>query len=205
MLNTANQSVVWTAGHCVHGGQGKAFHANWRFVPAYDNGNAPYGQFGARELWSTNQWMQHGEDGSATQFIEDFGAGIVGLDAQGRTLMQAVNGGQGILFNQAVDQSFVQVGYPGEGKFDGSVAYACLNHTADVLAETGDGTTPSEIGAGCDMTGGSSGGPWLIGLQTNGVGFVNTVTSNGSNTLPQMHGSYQGANAYTLFQSVASR
>ncbi len=203
VVNTANQSVVWTAGHCVHSGAGGTFHnTNWRFVPGYDNGNAPYGQFPARELWSTNQWMQNG--GEHGPFLEDFGAGIVGRDGQGRTLMQAVNGGQGILFNQAVDQTFVQVGYPGEGQFDGSVAYACLNHTAEVQAET-DGTTPTQIGVGCDMTGGSSGGPWLIGLQSNGVGYVNSVTSNGSALTPQMHGAYQGANAYTLFQSVASR
>jgi V8-like Glu-specific endopeptidase len=202
VVNTDNQSVVWTAGHCVHSGRGGSFHANWRFVPGYNAGNAPYGQFGARELWSTTQWMQNG--GEHGPFLEDFGAAIVGRDSQNHTLMQAVNGGQGILFNQPVDQQFAQVGYPGEGQFDGSTMYACLNQTAEVLAER-DGTTPTQIGVGCDMTGGSSGGAWIIGLQSDGVGYVNSVTSNGSSVSPQMHGAYQGADAYALFQAVASR
>ena len=82
----------------------------------------------------------------------------------------------------------------------GSVAYACLNRTAQV--KTVDGRTPSEIGVGCDMTGGSSGGPWLIGVQANGLGYVNSVTSNGSDASPQMHGPYQGATAQALFAAV---
>ena len=199
VVKAANQSVVWTAGHCVHGGKGADFHrSNWRFVPAYHNGQAPYGQFPARDLWSTTQWMQNGSDSGP--FTEDFGAGIVGTNAAGRTLMQAVGTSQGIVFNQSTEQQFLQVGYPGEKPFNGSVMYACVNRTA--VVETIDGRTASQIGAGCDMTGGSSGGPWLIGVQANGLGYVTSVTSSGSNTSPQMYGPYQGATAQALFTAV---
>jgi len=200
VVNTANQSVVWTAGHCVHGGRGSDFFRNnWRFVPAYHNGEAPYGQFAARDLWTTTQWMQNGTD-DVTSSAEDIGAAIVGTNATGRTLMQAVGGAQGITFNQSTEQQFVQVGYPAKKPFDGSVKYACINRTAEV--KTVDGRTPSEIGVGCDMTGGSSGGPWLIGVRADGLGYVNSVTSWGYDATPQMYGPYHGATAAALFSAV---
>jgi hypothetical protein len=37
------------------------------------------------------------------------------------------------------------------------------------------------------------------------VGYVNSVTSNSAAGSGQMHGAYQGAIAYSLFQSVQSR
>jgi V8-like Glu-specific endopeptidase len=48
---------VATAGHCVTDGEG-AWADNWIFVPGYDAGRAPYGQFPARERRTVGK---HGE------------------------------------------------------------------------------------------------------------------------------------------------
>jgi hypothetical protein len=52
---SGNDSVVWTAGHCVHDGASN-FHTNWTFVPAYADGSRPYGTWTARTLLTTNGW-----------------------------------------------------------------------------------------------------------------------------------------------------
>src|SRR4051794_445480 len=52
-LVSTNQSVVWTAGHCVNEGPG-AFYKNFMFVPAYRDGAAPYGRFAAPTLLTTS-------------------------------------------------------------------------------------------------------------------------------------------------------
>ncbi|SDP35708.1 hypothetical protein SAMN04487905_103341 [Actinopolyspora xinjiangensis] len=43
VITADNQNTVWTAGHCLHNGNGQ-FYSNITFVPAHDNGEAPYGE-----------------------------------------------------------------------------------------------------------------------------------------------------------------
>lgn len=57
---SANESVVWTAGHCVNEGPG-AFYKNFLFVPAYRDGSAPYGKFAGLTLLTTSGWQASGE------------------------------------------------------------------------------------------------------------------------------------------------
>ncbi len=45
-ITGTNESVVWTAGHCVYEGPG-GFFTNFMFVPAYRDGAAPYGAAGS--------------------------------------------------------------------------------------------------------------------------------------------------------------
>ena len=45
-LTSNNESVVWTAGHCVNEGPGK-YYTNWAFVPSYKDNKRPYGTFAA--------------------------------------------------------------------------------------------------------------------------------------------------------------
>ena len=47
-LTSGNQSVVWTAGHCVNEGPG-GFYTNWAFVPAYKDGARAVRHVGGRE------------------------------------------------------------------------------------------------------------------------------------------------------------
>src|SRR5690606_25388708 len=136
-------SVVITAGHCVKY-QG-AWHTNWVFVPAYDNGERSYGTWTAKSTHSTPQWV-------ASEDIDyDVGAAVVNpLD--GRLLTDVV-GAQGIAFNQARNQDMYAFGYPAADPYDGSRLVYCSGTTfTDFLLST-------DHGMACDMTGGSSGGP----------------------------------------------
>ena len=69
-LNSGNQSVVWTAGHCVNEGPG-GFYTNWVFVPGYKDGAAPYGTWAAENLLTTSGW------GNGGDFGVDLGAAVV--------------------------------------------------------------------------------------------------------------------------------
>ncbi len=102
-LTSGNESVVWTAGHCVNQGPG-AFYTNWAFVPAYKDGARPYGTWTARALLTTSAWGQGGD------FSYDLGAAVVNTSG-GATLTDTV-GSRGIAFNQPAQQHYLSHGYP---------------------------------------------------------------------------------------------
>ena len=186
-ITSRNESVVWTAGHCVNEGPGDNF-TNWAFVPAYLDGAAPYGKWAARSLATTNQWRQSGNHSY------DLGAAVVATDASGFSLNDVV-GGRSLTFDYNADQRYLSHGYPAAAPFSGGRLYIC-----DAPLGLRD-TNPSmsslpTMGIGCDMTGGSSGGGWVT-LS----GAVASVNSYHYKTLRNvMFGPYQGSVARGLFE-----
>jgi hypothetical protein len=184
-LTSGNESVVWTAGHCVNEGPG-AFYTNWAFVPAYKDGARPYGTWTARRLLTTSGW------GNAGDFSYDLGAAVVNTNG-GATLTDTV-GSRGVAFNQAAQQHYLSHGYPAAPPFTGGRMYIC---EAD-LGTRDTSANPPTLGIGCDMTGGSSGGGWVVGNS------VLSVNSYGYRTQPNvMYGPYQGSVAQQLYTSAA--
>jgi hypothetical protein len=185
-LTSGNESVVWTAGHCVNEGPG-AFYTNWAFVPAYKDGARPHGTWTARELLTTSAW------GNGGDFGYDLGAAVVNTNG-GATLTDTV-GSRGIGFNQAAEQHYLSHGYPAAPPFSGGRMFIC---EAD-LGTRDTSADPPTMGIGCDMTGGSSGGGWVVGndvLSVNSYGY--------SNQPDVMYGPYQGAVAQQLYTSAGS-
>jgi hypothetical protein len=184
-LTSGNESVVWTAGHCVNEGPG-AFYTNWAFVPAYKDGARPYGTWTARTLLTTAAWGQGGD------FSYDLGAAVMNTSG-GQTLTDTV-GSRGAAFNQAAGQHYLAHGYPAAPLFTGGRMFIC---EAD-LGTRDTSANPATMGIGCDMTGGSSGGGWVVGnnvLSVNSYGY--------SNQPNVMYGPYQGSVAQQLYASAA--
>jgi hypothetical protein len=184
-LTSRNESVVWTAGHCVNEGPG-AFYTNWAFVPAYKDGARPYGTWTARTLLTTSAWGQSGD------FGYDVGAAVVNTNA-GATLTDTV-GSRGAAFNQAAQQRYLSHGYPAAPPFSGGRMFICESD----LGTRDTSANPPTMGIGCDMTGGSSGGGWVVGnsvLSVNSYGY--------SNQPSVMYGPYQGSVAQQLYTSAA--
>lgn len=186
-LASANESVVWTAGHCVHDGPGE-FHANWAFVPAYRDGVRPFGTFAARALLTTDRWATAGD------FGHDLGSAVVHPVA-GASLTATIGGGRGIAFNYVRQQRYLAYGYPAAKKFNGQRLRVC-----DAPWGLDDSNfSPPTMGIGCDMTGGSSGGGWIVGSD------VYSVNSYGYRSLQNvMFGPYQGAVAQDLYTAAAA-
>ncbi|MCW2547664.1 MAG: hypothetical protein JWN96_2124 [Mycobacterium sp.] len=186
---------LWTAGHCVHSGNGQPScrSTNVFFVPAYKDCVAPLGQFTASRLWCRTNWYQHGNPGG---LFEDMGVAITN-PLNGRMLSQVV-GWLGFAYNFPRNQTWTSLGYPAASPFNGQRMYQ------DTAPYANDGSVPGSpepIGIGCSMTGGCSGGPWLMGLGT--TNYVNGHNSYRPTNQPlEMYAPYFGDNAHSLMQIV---
>jgi V8-like Glu-specific endopeptidase len=187
---SANKSTVSTAGHCVNEGPG-AFATNFVFVPAYLDGAAPYGKFAATFLYTPTQWS------SAGDMQYDTGFAVV-APVNGTTLADTV-GASGVQFNAARGLSYTSYGYPQAKPFDGTSLKSCTGTAAD------DPFNPqfNSQGISCDMTGGSSGGPWFIGTGSSGV--QNSINSYGyGKKYPIMYGPYWGSVIQQAYSDASS-
>ncbi|MBT2565502.1 hypothetical protein J7I84_03140 [Arthrobacter sp. ISL-85] len=187
-LNSGNHSTVATAGHCVN--ESGAYATNFVFVPAYDNGAAPYGKWTAKALYAPTQWVSSGD------MTYDTGFAVVNPDSKGRLLTDVV-GGSGTAFNQARGQSYTAYGYPQAAPFDGTSLWSCNGVAKDDTNNPQFGTQ----GIRCDMTGGSSGGPWFLGVGSDGV--QNSINSYGYNGSAVMYGPYWGAVIQATYNNAA--
>ncbi|MFG2870766.1 trypsin-like serine peptidase [Streptomyces sp. NPDC048338] len=187
-VTSQNASTVVTAGHCVKY-QG-AWHTNWVFVPGYANGSAPYGQWTATKTLTTPQWE------ASEDINHDVGAAVV-APLDGRTLT-SVTGAQGIQFNGGYNKPMYAFGFPAASPYDGSkLVYCSGNSSKDFLFS-------QDHGLACNMTGGSSGGPWFTGFdESTGTGLQVSVNSFGYAFLPnRMFGPYFGNDAKALYDKA---
>lgn len=166
-VGSGTPSIVLTAGHCVHDGNGSpnSWASMWMFIPAYEDGGSftgckgtPYGCWTAGELRTTSDWY------AGSDFADDAGFAVMDPGGQpGETLaeLNSVVGSQSIAFNTATvaEQTFA-FGYPAAQKYKGRDLIYCAGES--VSGPRGGGT----VGLDCDMTGGSSGGPWYVSFDT---------------------------------------
>lgn len=186
VVNTPTKRVIFTAGHCeVDGG---VWSRNVAFVPGCHNGVRPYGTFVASKLYSIQGWIQN------ENFSYDMSAAVL----RGPTPVANVVGSRGIRFNQARQQSFVSFGYPAAFPFDGERLWRCPSPFMGL-----DNTTnaPQTQWITCNMTGGSSGGGWIVQ-----AAYLNSVNSYGYNGQPnRMYGPYFGPAAANLYNAIKSQ
>lgn len=184
-VSSANELTVSTAGHCVNEGGG-AYASRWIFVPAYENGRAPYGQWTATELITTSAWANSGD-------ISYDGAFAVMAPLNGRTLSDTV-GATGVGFNLSRGLAYDAFGYPAARPFNGETLQGCTG-----AARPDPYNQTLSQGIPCDMTGGSSGGPWFT------QGLQNSVNSFGySGVRNTMFGPYFGTAIQQAYQAAAN-
>jgi V8-like Glu-specific endopeptidase len=197
-VSSPDSSTVLTAGHCVNeGGDGVtsgAYATHFVFVPGYRDGLAPYGTFAATHLATTSGWRTAGD------FDVDVAFANVGPNSAGRTLVQAV-GGQAIAFNRPRGGPVTVLGYPAAAPFTGER----LTYCAGRLQQDTIALSPDQ-GLRCDMTPGSSGGPWLAGFDpVLGRGTLVSVTSFIYTAhAGYLWGPYLAGTAQSLYAAVSS-
>lgn len=194
-VNSRNRSLVWTAGHCVFDfDAGGGFATNWNFVPGYRDEVAPFGEWPAKELATTPGWR------SSANIRYDLGAAVVTKNASGQRL-QDVIGARGIGFDQPRDQLYSAFGYPAEPpplEFTGEREFRC--DSKPIASDQPVGSGPSTMAISCDMTGGSSGGGWVVGTT------LLSVTSYGYMLEPDyLYGPYLSTEARELYMSVRGK
>jgi len=168
-------SVVLTAGHCVYDDVANEFATMFAFMPDFDastSGSAidcpstPYGCWAATSLVTTIAWANGDFDDDYAFAVFESG-GHSGIDS-----LEGTVGTQEIAFNQSHPTSVHSFGYPHATPYDGTVLTYCAG--TDISNPYGETT----YGLKCDMTGGSSGGPWFTDFdEATGVGTLTSVNS----------------------------
>ncbi|MGW0065999.1 trypsin-like serine peptidase [Streptosporangium sandarakinum] len=191
-VRSANRDLVVTAGHCVKDGAG-AWADNWVFVPGYDRGRQPYGQFTARRMFVAGPWARGADD--------SYDVGMVALNTRNGRHLGDVVGAQEIAFGTPRGRPAHGFGFPADAPYDGEQLVYCAGPVHDDPHEQ-----TADQGMRCDMTAGSSGGPWLTGFDAvTGRGTITSVSSfKYSDDHGTMYGPYFGSTIRDL-HTVAER
>ena len=183
-----NSSTVLTAGHCVYSPPPGTFgyvgtHTNFVFIPSRRAGANPVGTWTAAVSATTVGW-QFG-------YLEyDVGALVMNRGGLSNNHVATDTGSLGVLFNAAQVQHFHGIGYPQGARnlaqtqpglqFNGEYQEICPAATAGTDLPTGGAGDPPTLGIGCDSTGGTSGGPWIVnfsGYPAKANNLINSVFS----------------------------
>jgi V8-like Glu-specific endopeptidase len=166
-INSAGRRLVLTAGHCLYSilpnHLAPSFARYFDFVPAYTNGEAPFGEFIGRKVFLPPPWLRSGNENF------DMAAVITEPNAAGQNVADAVGGGLSIATDRARDQEYQVLGYPG-GPERKHMQECDARFSGDDRLTYPLGGPPS-LGVSCFMGEGSSGGPWLIegGTEVGGI------------------------------------
>jgi V8-like Glu-specific endopeptidase len=149
---SSNHNTVDTAGHCLY------WNGNWVrnviFCPLYDSGTSRFGCWAARELLVPSEWI----NARPGDLHRDFGMVVVSPNSEGN--LTDVVGGAGWAYNQPANSTFYAYGYPAGFPFDGQTRKSCPGSAGKSWQHAGG----LVISIPCDMTGGSSGGPWFVSI-----------------------------------------
>lgn len=173
--SSVGNKAVLTAGHCVsEGGQNK-WVSNWVFVPAYKNGDKPYGTWPAFYFYAFKNWLGTGDWGRDVAFA-------CVSNQNGKTLAQTV-GTLGFSFNQSRKKHWNVFGYPAGAPWDGE----WMVETQASMASIETAPSPDCTGVGTGQRPGFSGGPWILSFVPGKAGannYANGVNSHFFNETP---------------------
>ncbi|WP_017329472.1 trypsin-like serine protease [Burkholderia pyrrocinia] len=172
--------VIVTAAHCVANFGQKQFYSNWVFVPAYSNGTAPYGTWNGASATVMTSYYDGTDPCAVAGVICQDDVAVIVLSPQGGSY--AGNsagwygyGWNGYSYNPSGLALIDQLGYP--VALDSGVYMERNESQGFVSAGNSNNTIIGSL-----MTGGSSGGPWLVNLgmppTLNGTGFGNAASHN---------------------------
>lgn len=199
-IASANESTIDTAGHCVAAGGKSHFYTNWVFCARYSDasGCSPDYMWVANKLFTHVNWAKYG------WLTYDYGAAVVTPNSSTNatnaadSLTDAI-GGAGVAYNQSSQQNYNALGYPQAPPFNGTRLFSCQSplYQRDQPAKAG----PATSGIACDMTGGSSGGGWLIAR--NGKYYVNGHNDyKYSNDPYHMYSPYYGDEWFKVYDTA---
>ncbi|MEV6201361.1 hypothetical protein AB0M64_15440 [Streptomyces sp. NPDC051771] len=164
---SADKNTIWTAGHCVHEGDGSG-EAGWSkyvmYYPGYSRGADPVGEWTAARLHAPTAWTQDGD-----AYEADIAAVVLNPRLDGN-LEDVVGYAFGYLFteNRTDYAGAAVMGYPAEGyqrsDLDGERLMYCAGDTTDAFPLN---PFDDRIKLDCDMGRGVSGGAFVWGPQND--------------------------------------
>jgi hypothetical protein len=208
-------SLVLTAAHCAYDEVATAFASNWIFIPAWGQQSVGFQGVDCTRYdatvygcWTAQALVVHHGYASAGSFntqatTHDFAFAVVGPGGKSRTAhLDGAVGSYPISFDPLqTGWRAAAFGYPAAGKYKGNTLTYCAGPT---ITDAYNGNLT--WGVGCDMTGGSSGGPWFNGLnETNGSGgTLSSLNSYGYSGIRNMYGPRFNATTQAVYNAANS-
>lgn len=215
-------ALILTAAHCVYDESGQTFATNWVFIPDYDaapealstnmDNYCPDTLYGC---WTAQSMAVHENYATAGSFndqavLHDFAVVRVGPGGKGGGVDPELDenvSDQAYSFTETHDggatlgvangTSGYAFGYPAAKKYKGNDLIYCAGPIDRDPANSNDTYRFN----GCEMTGGSSGGSWLIGFDPDaGSGTVMSVNSYIYTGVKAMHGPILDANTQVVYK-----
>ena len=198
------RSIVLTAGHCVYDPK-TGIADNWMFVPDYDALQlSPFSSCDEEDgCWYADKLLAHtgftdelGFTDTATMY--DWGFAVIQSD--GATPLPDKDGANAFTLDESglsENSQGYSFGYPAAGKYRGSDLIYCKGNVFSD-SKNNDATW----GMVCDMTGGSSGGPWLSDFVA-GDGKLSSLNSyKYTNDRRRMYGRKFDSNTRDTFEEA---
>lgn len=209
--SVSGRSIILTAAHCAYDETGGAFATNWMFVPDYDSAAVSLntsGSFCANTslgCWTASALVVASGYATAGGFndqavVHDYAFAVVGAGGKsGTAQLDSTVGGHPIQFSAASGAADTYLfGYPASGRYKGKDLVYCRGPLGfDPL------TANATYRVGCNMTGGSSGGPWFTPFG-GGSGTMMSVNSYGYSGITAMHGPMLNTETQAMFGAAAS-
>jgi hypothetical protein len=212
----SSYSIVLTAGHCAVDETTGIFATNWMFMPNWDRQPATFATACTASFygcWTAQGLVVHSGFRFAGGFNDeavrhDWAFAVVGpggksnAQLDGSKASGGVGGSYPIAFNSvSTGNRLSAFGYPAAGRYKGKDLTWCAG---SIFQDSG--TSNTTWGMACNMTGGSSGGPWFAGLnETNGSGgTLSSLNSYGYSGLSNMYGPKFNSNTQATYNAANS-
>jgi hypothetical protein len=203
----AGYSLVLTAAHCAFDESTGKFATNWLFIPNFDGSPTFTCAQTIHGCWTAQALVVHEGYATAGGFnaqatLHDFAFAVVGPGGKsGSAQLDGTVGSFPITFSAFPDGTQMYAfGYPAAGRYKGKDLTYCAG---PVFSDPyNDELT---YGMTCNMTGGSSGGPWLSSFTSStGSGTLSSVNSYGYSGVKAMHGPKFDSNTADVYTSANS-
>ena len=202
-------SVVMTAAHCAYDetarGAMSGFAQNWLFIPSFDTAPTFTCAQTTHGCWTARALVVHRGYATSGSFntqatLHDFAFAVVGAGGTNGTthLDQLVGTYPVVTNNLAVGSRVHSFGYPAAGRYRGKDLTYCAGPIHEDASNGND-----TWGLPCNMTGGSSGGPWIAGF-TNTGGALSSLNSYGYGNQAVMYGPKFGTLAQNVYNAANS-
>ena len=203
LVRSEHVDVVLTAAHCVSDGRGR-WATSWTFVPGYQGGAQPYGQYTARRFFVSPGWTGPGGGSERYDiaFVQVTPATLDGT-AGGRPEAARPPAGLPVTFASSQDAAALPrtyvFGYPALLPFSGLYDNFCAGLSRVVR----EGPRRGSAATACSMTAGDSGGPWLARVSPRGGGAIVAVTTfKLSGNAGTLYGTVLGPAARALYRAA---
>lgn len=173
-------NIIVTAAHCVYNTDTNAWYTGWAFYPAYRNGVVPFGGFAYSSATVLTAWQSATSSSAGRRY--DVALIKLKNNSAGRGVTY-YTGYLGRSWNYGNVMNLTAFGYPSNLTYGTLYTYQC--HAETFYSST------DVIGMGCNMTYGSSGGPWIRVFYPWTAGarnFVTSVVSGGNPSYPTFYG-----------------